>query len=131
VAYGKDDYIINDGGILVYTNENWNIFDPQQLTPGYSIAGYINAFKLQSGGIVLESQFPNSFLSTQQIYKTNFNRLTNTIDFEIFSDYLHGSDVAAVDYENNLYYSNLDLIKFNANGLQDTIYLSQLKETKQ
>lgn len=130
VAYGKDDYIINDGGILVYTKENWNIFDPQQLTPGYSIAGYINAFKLQSGGIVLESQFPNSFLSSQQIYKTNFNKLTNTIDFEIFSDYLHGSDVAAVDYDNNLYYSNLDLVKFNANGLQDTIYLSQLKETK-
>jgi hypothetical protein len=58
VSYGKDEYEINDGGILVYTNEDWNIFEPQQLTPGQTIAGYINAFKLQSGGIVLEAQSP-------------------------------------------------------------------------
>ena len=128
VSYGKDEYEINDGGILVYTNEEWNIFEPQQLTPGQTIAGYINAFKLQSGGVVLEAQSPNEFLSTQQIYKTSFNRHTATLDFEIFSTNVFCSDVEGVDYENNLYHSNLDLIKLNSNGLQDTIFLSQLKD---
>ena len=47
---------------------------------------------------------------------------------EIFSTNVFCSDVEGVDYENNLYHSNLDLIKLNSNGLQDTIFLSQLKD---
>ena len=128
VSYGKDEFLIYDGGILVYTNEKWNIFDPQQLTPGQTIAGYVNAFRLQSGGIVLEAQSPNSFLSNQETYKTTFNRLANTLNFEIFSPFFYYSEVEGLDYEDNLYYSNRDLIKFNPNALQDTIYLSQVEQ---
>lgn len=123
VTYGKDEEELLEGGIIVYTNNRWHTFDIAQLNTPSNEAGYISAFKSQSGGIILQDQ--SSHLAVNQTYYAHFDKFNPSIEFELFSDSIKPKALVGIDLENNIYFEQKDLIKINSAGSKDTIALTQ------
>ena len=128
VSYGKDDMQILTGGIIVYNSAGWYKFDVQEIQSVEDITGYQSAFKLLSGNIILQDQIAISAVAPNHTYYARFDKLNQTLNFELFLDTINRYTIEGVDLENNIYYQHWDLIKLNASGEQSSIPLYQIDQ---
>lgn len=128
VNSGPEEVKVLKGGIIVYDNIGWHSFDVQKIQPDELVGGYQNAFKLQTGGIILQDHITYLWNTRNQTYYAYFDRFTHTLDLTLFSDTLKPPTIVGVDIESNLYLQQLNLIKLNASGSQNTIFLNQFQQ---
>lgn len=128
VTFGKEELEILKGGIIIFDNKDWHTFDVEKIQTNEDVVGYQSAFKLKTGGIILQDHTAYLWIETNQTYFAHFNRFTKNIDFELFSDTIMLSSIVGVDLENNIYFQKWDLIKLNPLGLQTSITLTQLPQ---
>lgn len=128
VNSGPEEVTVFKGGIIVYDNIGWHSFDVQNIQPDELVGGYQNAFKLQTGGIILQDHITYLWNTTNQTYYAYFDRFTHTLDLTLYSDTLKPQTIVGVDLESNLYLQQINLIKLNATGSQNTIFLNQFEQ---